>query len=64
MDIKRNFKTMAIYKLQQHSSESEPSSVTLDDGSGVILNIPFDPENTDYQEYLEWAKTNTADPAD
>ena len=64
MDIKRNFKTMAIYKLQRHSSESEPSSVTLNDGSGVILNIPFDPENTDYQEYLEWAKTNTADPAD
>tara|TARA_B100000214_G_scaffold114813_1_gene81056 strand:+ start:1181 stop:1375 length:195 start_codon:yes stop_codon:yes gene_type:complete len=64
MDITQNFKTMAIYKLQQHSSESEPSSVTLNDGSGVILNIPFDPENTDYQEYLEWAKTNTAEPAD
>lgn len=64
MDITQNFKTMAIYKLQQHSSESEPSSVTLNDGSGVILNIPFDPENIDYQEYLEWAKTNTADPAD
>ena len=64
MDITQNFKTMAIYKLQQHSSESEPSSVTLNDGSGVILNIPFDPENTDYQEYLEGAKTNTADPAD
>ena len=26
--------------------------------------IPLDPENTDYQVYLEWAKTNTADPAD
>ena len=26
--------------------------------------IPFDPANTDYQLYLEWAKTNTADPAD
>ena len=64
MDITQKFKTMAIYKLQQHSTESEPSSVTLNDGSGVILNIPFDPENTDYQEYLEWAKTNTADPAD
>ena len=63
MDITQKFKTMAIYKLQRHSSESEPSSVTLNDGSGVILNIPFDPENTDYQKYLEWAKTNTADPA-
>ena len=26
--------------------------------------IPFDEANTDYQEYLEWAKTNTPDPAD
>ena len=29
------------------------------------LNIPFDPENTDYQEYLEWvAEGNTAEAAD
>ena len=27
-------------------------------------SIPFDPDNRDYQEYLEWAKTNTPDPAD
>ena len=26
--------------------------------------IPFDDENIDYQEYLEWAKTNTAEAAD
>ena len=26
--------------------------------------IPKDEANTDYQEYLEWAKTNTAEPAD
>tara|TARA_Y100001963_G_scaffold42246_1_gene59193 strand:- start:970 stop:1134 length:165 start_codon:yes stop_codon:yes gene_type:complete len=26
--------------------------------------IPFDPANRDYQDYLEWAKTNTTDPAD
>ena len=26
--------------------------------------IPFDPDNTNYQEYLEWAKTNTAEAAD
>tara|TARA_Y100001938_G_scaffold138135_1_gene203202 strand:- start:3238 stop:3417 length:180 start_codon:yes stop_codon:yes gene_type:complete len=27
--------------------------------------IPFDPANTDYQEYLEWvAAGNTADPAE
>ena len=32
--------------------------------NGAILNIPFDEANTDYQEYLEWAKTNTAEAAD
>ncbi len=26
--------------------------------------IPFDPTNIDYQEYLEWTKTNTAEAAD
>ncbi len=26
--------------------------------------IPFDEANSDYQEYLEWAKTNTAEDVD
>ena len=29
-----------------------------------LLCIPLDEANTDYQEYLEWAKTNTAEEAD
>ena len=33
------------------------------DGVGVCM-IPLDEANTDYQEYLEWAKTNTAEAAD
>ena len=34
----------------------------LDDGT--ISSIPMDSANTDYQAYLEWAKTNTAEEAD
>ena len=30
----------------------------------IQQSIPFDEANTDYQEYLEWAKTNTAEEAD
>ena len=32
---------------------------------GRCLSIPIDPDNTDYQEYLEWvAEGNTPEPAD
>ena len=34
----------------------------LDDGT--ISSIPKSEGNTDYQEYLEWAKTNTIEEAD
>ena len=42
----------------------ELCSIMKDNGNGRFLSIPIDEENTDYQEYLEWAKTNTAEPAD
>ena len=34
------------------------TSIIRSDGA----SIPVDPDNIDYQEYLEWEKTNTIDP--
>ena len=58
------------YKLTgKHGSDAPPGFAGKDinriirksDGS----QIPKDPDNTDYQDYLEWvAEGNTADPAD
>ena len=49
------------YKLMKTPDGDQILAVyRLSDGAA----IPFDPDNTDYQEYLEWAKTNTAEPAD
>mgnify|MGYP003110285326 CR=1 FL=1 len=53
------------YKLIKNPFTNKVQSVRLTKtDSNIILIIPFDEENTDYQEYLEWAKTNTAEAAD
>jgi len=55
---------MAKYKLIAHNGET----VAILQKEGLPPNtsksFPLDEANTDYQAYLEWAKTNTADPAD
>lgn len=53
------------YKLYSKDSSGNDRKIVqriLDDGT--ISCIPFVDENTDYQEYLEWAKTNTVEAAD
>ena len=45
--------------------DSDPVSVQLLEDGVPKLNIPFCPDNTDYQKYLEWlAEGNKPQPAD
>ena len=55
---------MTTYKLVKNPISGEIKSVLKDLNTENTLSIPFDEANKDYQEYLEWAKTNTAEEAD
>jgi hypothetical protein len=50
------------YKFFKGSSDTVRTDCILRKSDNAL--IPFDEGNIDYQEYLEWAKTNTADPVD
>ena len=52
------------YKLRRVNSAGKQTTVIRTNADGTKTYIPFDPANTDYQEYLEWAKSNTAEAAD
>ena len=54
------------YKLIKNSITGKVDSVKLTDSStDVVICIPFDEDNADYQEYLEWiGKGNTAEAVD
>jgi hypothetical protein len=50
-----------MYKL--HTSKLDNSQALIRTTDGAC--IPFDPANTDYQEYLKWVEAgNTPTPAD
>ena len=55
---------MALYQFLKDAAGNNTMVFKKDlVGSKPSLYIPMDDQNTDYQEYLEWAKTNTTDPA-
>jgi len=62
------YPTNPIYKLFKDSISNKVCSVQKQIGNSepyTFLSIPLDPENTDYQEYLEWVEAgNTAEAAD
>jgi len=62
------YPTNPIYKLQKNIFTGEVDQVKTQDSATMPFNlklIPFDPDNRDYQEYLEWvAEGNTAEAAD
>tara|TARA_R100000781_G_scaffold71291_1_gene44700 strand:+ start:984 stop:1178 length:195 start_codon:yes stop_codon:yes gene_type:complete len=62
------FPTNPMYKLLAYSKDETNGpgkkgvTYAIQRADGAF--IPLDPDNTDYAEYLEWAKTNTAEAAD
>tara|TARA_B100000287_G_scaffold274130_1_gene258157 strand:+ start:359 stop:538 length:180 start_codon:yes stop_codon:yes gene_type:complete len=57
------YPTNPIYKLIKSPMTGVVDQVSKESNK-IKQIIPFDPANTDYQKYLEWAKTNTAEAAD
>ena len=56
---------MAI-KYKSHTDFDNKTIITYTkwDDDKFLMAIPTNPANRDYQVYLEWAKTNTAEAAD
>lgn len=54
-----------MYKLVNDKDLNELVSITKNDGSGTVLSIPVNPDNTDYQAFLLWkSEGNEPLPAD
>ena len=57
------YPTNPIYKLVNHPITGELCNIKIKNNNEDWL-IPIAEDNTMYQKYLEWAKTNTPEEAD
>ena len=57
---------MIVYKLQIGRITGTVGAVSMTDTeTNQVWHIPFDPANTDYQQYLAWvSEGNQPEPAD
>jgi hypothetical protein len=56
---------MTTYKLYNSVITGQLVSIIKNPDDAIRVSIPINPDNTDYQEYLEWlAEGNTPLPAD
>ena len=54
-----------LYKITKDPVENQENGVRRDDGGGSFSDIPQDPANTEYAEYLKWVEDgNTPQAAD
>lgn len=54
-----------MYKLLRKNSLGQENHGASYEKDGCLISFPFDPDNTDYQEYLKWLEAgNTPEPAD
>ena len=54
-----------LYKITKDPVENQENGVRRDDGGGAFSDIPQDPANTEYAEYLKWVEDgNTPEAAD
>ena len=59
------FPTNPIYKLVEQTHDGVTSkSILKAEPNNIRVQFSYNEANTDYQEYLEWAKTNTPEEAD